>query len=202
MSAEEKGQWLADRCGRLTASSMPKAMSFLKSGQPSAERMQLMREILTERLTGFNARHVVTDAMQWGLDHEDEAVDVFVERTGRNVRISRFYEHATIPNFGATPDRELDDGLLEIKCPTTTTFLEWTLNGIVPMQHRPQMTAQLACTGKAWCGFIAYDPRIKDERRQLFMRKFVPTAEEIAAVEAAAVTFLDEVDAMFDTFHK
>lgn len=200
MSAEEKAAWLSARCGKLTASRMNDAMSFLRNGEPAMPRIKLLHELLAERLTGQSVPHVVTAPMQHGLVYEDEAVDVFVERTGRSPRLSRFYEHATIENFGATPDRELDDGLLEVKCPTTATFIEWTLAGVVPPQHRYQMTAQLLCADKPWCGFIAYDPRIRDARRQLFMRKFEPTPEERAKVYAAAVGFLDELDQMFDAF--
>lgn len=200
MTAEQKAAWLSDRCGRLTASRMTDAMSFLKNGQPSAGRIKLMHELLAERLTGQNVPHVVNDAMQWGLEHEDEAVDLFVELTGRSPIPSQFYLHPTIENFGATPDRELDDGLLEVKCPTTTTYLQWVLAGVIPEQHKPQMCAQLLCTGRKWCGFIAYDPRIKDEKRRLFMRKYEPTEEELLTVEAAAIKFLDELDVMFDQF--
>jgi hypothetical protein len=56
------------------------------------------------------------------------------------------------------------------------------------------------CSGKTWAGFLAYDPRLKIESQRLFMRKYVPTAEYLAEVEAAAVKFLDELDAMFDAF--
>jgi putative phage-type endonuclease len=200
MSPEEKSAWLSARAGKLTASRMADAMAMLKNGQPAAARSQYMRELLAERLTGQSVPHVVNDAMLWGTEHEDEAVDKFVEMTGRNVKLSRFYEHPVIENFGATPDRELDDGLLEVKCPTTSTYLEWVLAGVVPERHKPQMTAQLLCSGKSWCGFIAYDPRIRDEGKRLFLRKYEPTPEEMAAVEAAAVQFLDELDAMFDLF--
>lgn len=200
MTAEAKAAWLASRCGKLTASRMADAMSFLKNGNPSRDRIKLMHELLAERVTGFSVPHMVTEAMQHGLDHEDEAVDVFVERTGRSPRLSRFYEHATIPNFGATPDRELDDGLLEVKCPNTSTFIAWALAGVVPEQHRAQMTAQLLCADKEWCGFLAYDPRVRDPAKQMFMRKFTPTGDERAAVLAAAVSFLDELDELFDQF--
>jgi exodeoxyribonuclease (lambda-induced) len=200
MSAEEKAAWLNARAGKLTASRMNDAMSFLKNGCPAAARMQYMRELLAERVTGQSVPHVVNDAMMWGSEHEDEAVDMFVEMTGRDVKLSRFYEHPVIENFGATPDRELDDGLLEVKCPTTATFLEWVMAGVVPERHKPQMTAQLLCTGKVWCGFVAYDPRIKDERRRLFLRKYEPTNEERVQVYDAAVKFLGELDAMFDQF--
>ncbi len=62
------------------------------------------------------------------------------------------------------------------------------------------MLLQLACTGRKWCEFVAYDPRIKDETRRLFVRRFRPSADEIGAVEAAATMFLDELDALFDAF--
>lgn len=200
MTAEQKAAWLADRCGKLTASRMADAMATLRDGRPAAARTKLLHELLAERLTGSSVSHVVTDAMQWGLDNEDEAVDRFVELTGRTVRLSRFYEHPVLTNFGATPDRELDDGLLEVKCPTTTRFIEWTLAGVIPEEHKPQMAAQLLCTGKKWCGFLAYDPRVKNERKQLFMRKYEPTEEELHKVFAAASVFLDELDEMFDRF--
>lgn len=200
MSAEQKAAWLSARQGKLTASRMADAMSFNKDGAPSAKRIKLMNELLAERVSTENAHHFVNDAMMWGLEHEDEAVDIFVERFGRNVRLSRFYEHPTILNFAATPDRELDDGLLEVKCPTTSTFLAWVLAGVVPDEHKPQMAAQLLCTGKAWCGFLAYDPRIRDEAKRLFMRKFEPSADYLYQVQLAAEQFLDELDAMFDQF--
>ncbi len=192
---------MAARAGKLTASRMADAMSYRKDGKPSADRIKLMHELLAERLTGLSVQHVVNDAMMWGAEHEDEAVDEFVARHPKyNVGPSRFYEHPTIENFGATPDRELDDGLLEVKCPTTTTYLGWVLAGKVPPQHEPQMAAQLLCSGKTWCGFIAYDPRIREEGKRLFMRKYEPSAEYLAEVEAAAVKFLDELDALFDAF--
>jgi putative phage-type endonuclease len=199
MTADQKAAWLSERAGKLTASRMAAAMSFLKNGAPSAERVKLLHELLAERLTGFSVPHVVTEAMEWGLMHEDEAVDFFAARYTRQPRPSRFYEHPALQNFGATPDREIDDGLMEIKCPTTAKFIAWKLGGAVPEEHKPQMCAQLLCTGKSWCGFVAYDPRLPEDKR-LFMRKYEPTQEELSNVFGHASAFLDELDAMFDKF--
>jgi hypothetical protein len=58
-----------------------------------------------------------------------------------------------------------------------------------------------ACTGRAWVDFVAYDPRMPEPQR-LFVRRYTPTAEEIAEVEAEAVKFLQEVEAMFDQLTK
>ena len=200
MTADQKAAWLSERAGKLTASRMATAMSFLKNGEPSKARQQLLFDLLAERVTPFNVDHFVTPAMQWGIDHEDEAVDFFAARYQRTPRPSRFYEHPALQNFGATPDRELDDGLLEIKCPTTAKFLAWSLGGVVPEEHKPQLAAQLLCTGKSWVGFIAYDPRVKEESKRLFMRKYEPTQEELSGVFGHASAFLDELDDMFDRF--
>ena len=198
MSAEEKAAWLSERAGCLTASRMKDAMAFLRSGEPSKERVRYMYELLAERMTGNSVPHIVTPAMERGLEYEDEMFDRFVEMTGRDVRLSRLYEHPEIPMFKATPDRELDDGLMEGKIPAPEKFLRWKIEGIVPVEHRPQMIAQCACSGKKWVGFVAYCPEIKDERHQMFLAKFAPTAEEIAAVEAAAKRFLAEVEQMWE----
>lgn len=202
MTPDQKAAWLAARAGKLTASRMSDAMDYLRNGQSSNKRVKLLHELLAERLTGDSVPHVVTDAMQHGIEYEDEAVDVFVERYPQyQVRLSRLYEHPTIANFGATPDREIgEDGLLEVKCPSTSTYLQWVMAGAVPEQHMPQMAAQLLCSGRKWVGFIAYDPRIKNERNRLFLRKFVPSQEYLDRVRSEAVKFLDELDAMFDQF--
>lgn len=194
--------WLRQRAGKLTASRMATAMDFLKSGASSKARSDYMRELLAERLTGDSVRHFVNDAMQWGLEKEADAKSAYQALTGDFIRESTFYDHPRIENFGATPDGELDGGgLIEIKCPTTTTYVAWVMNGCVPVEHEPQMLAQLACTGRRWCEFVAYDPRIRDPKRQLFVRRFEPTQERIAEIEAAAEAFLAEVDAMWEAFH-
>lgn len=200
MSAEQKAAWLTERCGKLNASNMWKAMAFRKDGKPAAERVKHIQELVAERVTGLNVRNVVTPPMERGLEFEDEMFDKFVELTGRDVRLSRRYDHPTIEYFSATPDRELDDGLMEGKIPSIEKFVAWKVAGVVPAEHRPQLLAQLACTGKKWCGFIAYCPEIKEERRRLFLARFEPQPHEIEEVEDAARAFLAEVETMFRLF--
>ncbi len=192
--------WLSSRAGKLTGSRMGDAMSYRKDGKPSAERSKLLRELLAERLTGQSVRHFVNDAMQWGLDTEDEAKLAYEAATGEFIGKCGYYDHPRIDMFGATPDGLLSpDGVLEIKCPTTPTYVEWVMAGIVPEEHRPQMIVEILCTGRQWCEFVAFDPRMR-KASPLFIRRYMPTAEEVAAVEAEAVKFLGELDAMFEAF--
>lgn len=201
MTDAEKAAFLAERAGCLTASRMKDAMAFLKTGKPAEARTKYMHELLAERLTGHSAQHFVNDAMKHGKEYEDEAKQVYAARYQVELGPERFVRHPEIEFFGATPDATIGaDGLAEFKCPTSAKFLAWVLAGEVPDEHKAQMCVQLLCTGRQWCEFVAYDPRIKDQRRRLFVRRYTPTAEELKAVEDAARAFLGELDAMFDAF--
>jgi hypothetical protein len=195
--------WLDARAGKLTASRMKDAMSFLKNGEPSIKRSDYMRELLAERLTGYTTRHFVTAAMQWGLDTEAEAKLMYAKISGNKLLPGEFIEHPTIENFGCTPDAPFSndhDGLTEIKCPTTGTFIEWKLAGVTPDEHKLQMLAQLACTKRKYVDFFAYDPRIKEESKRYFLRRFEPTQTEIMIVEEHAIRFLDELEKLWEAF--
>lgn len=195
LEGEELAAWLASRAGKLTASRMKDALAVLKNGSPAKARSDLIRDLLAERLTGASVRHYVSPAMEWGLQTEDEAKAVYQASTGSFIGEAGFYDHPRIDGFGCTPDGLLrPDGLVEIKCPTTQTFVDWRMAGGVPEEHKPQLLAQCACTGRKWVEFVAYDPRIRDEAARMYVRRFTPTEAEIAAVETAAESFLAELE--------
>jgi putative phage-type endonuclease len=196
MSQQGSAAWYAARTGLLTASRMPAAMSRLKNGADSADRRALKFELLAERLTGDVVSHYVTPAMQHGIDTEPAARAAYESHTGTLVQECGFITHPTIELFGASPDGRIGKSLgVEIKCPTTTKFLSWRMDGIVPSEHKPQMVAQCVCAGFESVEFIAFDPRVP-RALQLFVVRYAPTQEERDAIEAAAVEFLREVDAM------
>jgi putative phage-type endonuclease len=198
MNDAEKAAWLSARTGKLTASRMADAMDVLKNGKPSAARTKLMHEILAERLTGNVVPHHVTPAMQHGIETEPFAKEAFEVATGSLLIPCGFFDHPEIGDFGATPDALLDrDALVEFKCPQTTTHVALKLAGVVPEQHKPQILAQLACTGRTRAVFVSFDPRVP-AKTQLFIREWTPERGEIAAVEDAARAFLAEVDAMWE----
>lgn len=190
--------WIKARIGHLTASRMKDVIDFRKDGKPGAARIKYMQDLVAERLTDLAVNHPVNAAMEWGLMTEPEAKQAFMDATGVELQDAEFILHPEIEFFGCTPDALVgQDALAEFKCPTTTTFVDWRMAGVVPDEHKPQMLAQLACTRRSFCYFVAYDPRIKDEKARLFVRKFEPSREEIAEVERHAREFLAEVDAMF-----
>ncbi len=94
---------------------------------------------------------------------------------------------------GASPDGLVcDDGLVELKCPNTATHIETLLSGTIPDKYIKQMQWQMACTGRKWCDFASFDPRLP-ARMQLFVQRVAmnPSNE----IETAVRAFLAEVDA-------
>jgi putative phage-type endonuclease len=197
MNDAEKAAWLSQRCGKLTASRMADAMDLTAKGADSAKRRALKVELLAERLTGDTVPHFVNSFMQWGLEQEPAAKAAYELASGQMILPCGFYDHPQIADFGATPDGLIPQGVIEFKCPQTTTHIGWILAGGVPEQHRPQILAQLACTGRERAVFVSFDPRIKDERKRLYIAEWVPERAEIEAVEQAAIKFLEEVEQMF-----
>ena len=193
------GAWHNARTGKLTASRMNQAMAFLKNGKEAEGRKKLKIEILAERLTGNIIPKYINEAMQHGTDTEPLAKEAFEQATGLLIKDVGFIEHQGIDNFGASPDGFVSDGsLIEIKCPTTMTHLQYLLNNEVPEEYKAQMCVQSLCTGKKDIWFCSYDPRLPEKQR-LFIMKYQPTQEELELIEQAAMDFLNEVDEMFLT---
>lgn len=187
--------FFAARRGLLTASRIADALAVLKNGKPSEARRKLMFDLLAERMSGVAVEHYVTPAMEWGIAHQADATAAYEAETGELVGPEVFVLHPSIDWFGATPDGIIgSDGLIEIKCPTTPKHLAWVMAGEVPDEHKPQMLAQLACTGRQWVDFVSFDPRVK--KPQLFIRRFHPERAEIERVEVGAREFLEELAAM------
>lgn len=195
-------EWLHQRAGCLTAS---RAAAVLKrsarTGQPLQAYYDLKDTLIAERIIGDTIGIGTTAAMQWGIDHEDEARAMYEANTGELVDLAGFIPHPSIPWFGASPDGLVgDNGLLEIKCPNTTTHLKRIAAGVVPDEYKPQMLVQLLCTGREWCDFVDYDPRLPDAFAHLryWTIRFTPTTDELSAAEGLCKLFLEEVQADYD----
>ena len=192
-------EWLQSRCGMLTASRYADSLPGSK-GAETEKRKNLKLELLAERFTGKPTEFFVNNAMRWGTDNEPLARQTYMEFTGNHVEQVGLALSTEIEFFGASVDGLVEDpdaglGNLEIKCPTSQTFFKWVIEGVVPEQHKPQMLAQMAVTGRKWCDFVAFDCRFPPEQ-DLFIRRFVPHPQEIEDVKKAARQFLQEVAAM------
>jgi hypothetical protein len=133
--------------------------------------------------------------MAWGIEKEPEARRLY--EFERDVAVSRvsFLDHPTLAMSGASPDGLVgEDGLLEIKCPITATHLDTVLGGSIPGKYLTQIQWQLAVTGRRWCDFVSYDPRLPADLR-LFTERVPRNAILIGALEREVERFLADVEA-------
>lgn len=189
-------EWFEARRGFVGASAINDVMSATKSGGEAATRRNLRARIIAERLTGICADSFTSSAMQWGIDNEPIARAAYEVATGNEVEQVGFILHPSIKMTGASPDGQIsDDGLIEIKCPNTATHIDYLLGGVAPTEYRNQMLWQMECTGRKWCDFASYDPRMPEDM-QLFVVRFMRDDDRIAELREGVTKFLSEVDAV------
>lgn len=186
-------EWFAARLGKVTASRVADVIAKTKSGY-STSRANYLAELLAERLTGNPAVAFHNAAMNWGTEQEPEAVAAYEWRTDAAVELVGFVSHPSIDMSGASPDGLVgDDGLLEVKCPLTANHIETLRGAAVPEKYLTQMYWQMACTGRAWCDFVSFDPRLPESMR-LFVKRIPRDPARIAELEAEVSAFLAELD--------
>jgi len=185
-------EWHLSRIGNLTASRCHEAVAKTKSGY-SASRQKLMDDLVNERLTGERRIIIPSPAMQWGVETEPFARQAYELIKGCDVCETGSVPHPLIEESSASPDGLVgDNGLIEIKCPNTTTMVNTVIRGDIPENYKTQMMWQLACTRRKWGDFVMYDPRLPDERN-IWIKRFSPSQEEILALELQVIDFLHEV---------
>ncbi len=186
-------EWYRARSGRVTASRVADLMARTKSGW-SASRHNYMADLICERLTGQISEQYENSSMIWGRDTEPQARAAYEFLTGLSVTEVGFVDHPSIVMAGCSPDGLVGDGgLVEIKCPNSATHIETLLSETVPSKYRIQMMWQIACTGREWCDFVSFDPRLPADM-QIWIKRIQPEAGEIDAMEAAVREFLMELD--------
>jgi len=190
-------EWFEQRLGKVTASRLSDVIAKIKTGE-AASRAAYRAELVAERLTGKTAEAFTNAAMKWGTDCEPLARAAYEAEFGVIVVETGMVNHPRIAMSGASPDGlVLADGLLEIKCPDTKTHIDTILSNEAPSKYVPQMQWQLACTGRAWCDFASFDPRMPQEM-QLFVRRVLRDDDLIRTYEDEVVQFLSEVESTIE----
>lgn len=195
-------EWFQERVGHVTASGVKHCGAFLKDGvTEGCTRRDYKLQVATERLSNRpTADGYKSTWMIRGTELEPIARARYEAATGRFVEQVGFVKHPTVRWFGASPDGLVgDDGLLEIKCPKSSTHVGYMLAKKVPSDYKQQMIAQCLCTGRAWVDFVSFDDTMPDHL-QLFIIRYQPTEEELKDTLDKVVIFLDEVDLLHKQF--
>lgn len=191
-------EWLALRLGKVTGSKVADLMKRNKDGKFAASRKDYAFDLALERITGESQGPDLSNVkwVQDGKEREPEARELYSFMTGLETQQIGFATHDVVEMFGASPDSLVgDDGCLEIKCPKAKTHLEYILGNVAPDDYIPQMDAELACTGRAWCDFVSYHPAFPAQSK-LFVVRYFRDEKRIAELEREVVVFNAEVAAI------
>lgn len=158
-------EWHNARLGHPTASKFGTVLAQGRSGGESKTRKAYLRGLVGERMTGQAMSDFENAHMRRGHEMEPEARDFYefireveVQSCGHVVLV----EEGGKIHCGATPDGLVgEDGLLEIKTKLPHLMVEVHEGREVPGEHIAQIQGQLWITGRKWCDFFCYWPKIK-----------------------------------------
>lgn len=191
-------EWKQIRCGIVTASRVGDLLATKgkdNKKQWAASRDKYRTELVCEMLTGIPTPTSAEYArqVQWGKEQEQFARAEYEMDRGVDVELCGFAMHPDIARFGCSPDFLVgDDGMGQIKCPTTATHLGWLKEGKVPLEHMPQMLAEMSCTRRDWCDFVSFDPRLP-KHLQKFIRRYERNQQFVELLENEVIIFNSEI---------
>lgn len=188
-------EWLQSRLGKVTASRVFDIIPGSR-GKYLQKRENYMYELLAERISGVVQTKFLSEPMIHGTETEPIARAVYEGVTGLTVIECALVDHPTIKDLGASPDGLVgEDGLIEIKCPTTETHMRILAGGEIKPQYMYQMQTQMLCTGRAWCDYFDFDDRLPVDF-QAFKRRIRRDRLVIELIEFEVGKFLEELDAL------
>jgi hypothetical protein len=186
-------EWRAARLGKITASQFGKIVTPVR-GQASTSKgaCQYIREVAAEILTGRSVEQPVTRAMQWGIDHEQSARELYEALHKCDVQQVGFVHHPEEPFVGGSPDFLVGlDGGGEIKCPENPAIhIGYAIDGM-PSEHTPQVQGGLWLTHRKWWDFVSYHPWFGDIKQALVIQRIERDEAYIERLEEAVFTAVE-----------
>lgn len=194
-------EWLAMRCGLLTASEMKLIVTpTLKAASNKDERAHLY-ELLAQRITGHVPPRYVSDDMLRGHDEEIDARTAY-SKTYAPVKQVGF---VTNDKFGFvvgySPDGLVnDDGQIECKSRKQSlqvkTLVEYVDAGAIDPDFMIQVQTGLMVTERDWCDLVSYCGGLHMATVRVYPDKVYQDA-----ILAAAVAFEGRMTAALEKYN-
>lgn len=184
-------EWLAQRCGLITASEMKLILTpTLKVADNDKTRAHVY-ELLFQRLTGFVEPQYVSDAMLRGQEDEIYARAAYEEHFAPVEQVGFITNDQWGFTIGYSPDGLVgDDGLIECKSRAGKYQVQTIAEDEVPAEYMLQLQTALLVTGRQWIDFISYSGGLP-----MFVKRVEPDLLVQGAIVAAATNFEAKVAA-------
>lgn len=190
-------EWFKLRAGKITGTRFGKLISSRKNN--------LVYELANESLDGVvEPSDFANDDMQYGIDNEDLAIDMFEDETGLSVIRGGVIESNFSSIHMASPDGIIADGLLdspvflgdavvlEVKCTRNgTKHLSRYIEGI-DTEYMPQIKNYRACSDSVKVViFISYCG-LRSERPMFFHAMCVKGYEHLVPEGFVTISYFDD----------
>lgn len=150
-------EWDDVRCGKASGSHMADVtMKKTLTGYQN-----YWARLIGEEITGNIEDEYCGYEMQQGIELEPDARGVYEYKNDVLVNQVGFIDHPHIEKSGCSPDGLIgSEGGMEIKCVIRKTHLVTILLGKIPTKYVQQMQWLMACSGRLWCDFVSYCPKL------------------------------------------
>lgn len=166
---QRSDEWFDRKLAKLGCSSGKDIIDVRKKGllKSKSTVMTAVYSVLREYTTGTRKEIRTNDAMQWGIDKEEE---VICEIEDFNTFQCGGVSNPKFKYVWLSPDLlqglEIVEKGYEIKCPNTETYLEYIDNGqAIPSAHIVQVLSYFAFIDTLKeMDLVIYDPRVAGEK--------------------------------------
>jgi len=179
-------EWLAARCGLITASEMKHLLTVktLKVSDNDKTRQHVW-ELLFQRETGYVEPQYVSDDMLRGQEDEFYARQLYAEHCAPVSEVGFITNDQWGFTIGYSPDGLVgDDGLIEVKSRRGKYQIQTIAENAVPEEYVLQLQTGLLVTGRKWIDFISYSGGLP-----MFVKRVEPDPLIQGAIIAAATAF-------------
>lgn len=191
-------EWLAARCGVLTASTIGRLItpSTLKVASNDTSRA-LTNTLAAERITGHvEYVHPSFDMMR-GTEDEPFARAVYADYYAPVEEVGFITLETDTYKLGYSPDGLVGmDGLIEIKSRRPEKHIATVLSGRPPAYNIAQLQTALYITGRQWIDYISFSAGLP-----LWVKRVYPDTAWFAAIDAAATAFETNVNNIITSFN-
>lgn len=190
-------EWLAARCGLVTASVVGKLItpSTVKVASNETSR-GLTASLAAERITGHVEPFHETEDMRRGSLDEPYAREVYSEHYAEATEVGFMVRDDWGFRIGYSPDGLVgDDGLIEIKSRNQKIQLGTILADEVPLGNMAQVQCGLLVSGREWLDYVSYSGGMP-----LYVKRVLPDPKWFAAIIEAIASFELAAELMIDNY--
>lgn len=185
--------WKMIKLGKVSASCFSNAMA----GGSGKTRTTLMRKLIAERMTDEPQETYSNATMDRGVEVEQAAREYYAAINDCIVSEIGFIQLDFDGDIGVSPDGLVgEDGLIEIKCPNSSTHIGYILDNKLPSVYKAQVQGQLWVSGRKWTDFISYDPRVS--KRPYWCIRVTRDEQYIAEIEIKIRKFVADMKTVMD----